>query len=289
MATETNGIATRGDCNGIASGSFADDLTRCPTLAEILATGKLKLNGGSYANNQCVKYSDLAANYQLSVNPTTYTAVIGGGSFTLNITSNTSWTVSYPSWCSGTTYGSGNASITVYVGSNAGNTARSGSIIVTTDPNPRITKYCAVYQNGLPLYGGHIDFAVKFMNPTPYSRNISGNVSLIMSGVNLGSVYVSGTVVGNNMEGTTLGGGELNDYSSVNKTVPIDFGFTSYSGDSCSGNMEFNVSGNGTGELGRGNWAGSPAGARCTGNVSFINSGHGSILIYAVFTIIGIG
>lgn len=67
MATATNGIATRANCNTIASGSFSTslDLTKCPTKAEIIATGKLKVSG-SYANNQCVRYSDIQPAISLS-------------------------------------------------------------------------------------------------------------------------------------------------------------------------------------------------------------------------------
>jgi hypothetical protein len=56
MATGTNGIATRADCNTKSAGTFSSDLTKCPTKGEILATGKLGLSGGDYATNQCVKF-----------------------------------------------------------------------------------------------------------------------------------------------------------------------------------------------------------------------------------------
>ncbi|MDE5944089.1 MAG: BACON domain-containing protein [Rikenella sp.] len=232
--------------------------------------------------------NDIVGDFKLTLSPASYTAVIGGGSFTLTITSNTSWAISYPSWCSGPTSGSGNATITVTVNSNAGNPARSGSITVKLDANPAISKSCSVSQSGLPTYGGSIMFGVKFVNTTPYSRNVSGNVSLVMDGVDLGSVYVSGTVPGNNSEGITLGGGELKRFSSTKKSVPINFGFVDYAGDQSLGGMSFSVSGNATGDEGVGDWHGSPAGKRCTGNVSFINSGDGDIMIYAIFHITGI-
>lgn len=73
MATGVNGIATRGDCNTIVAGAFTGDLTRCPTKAEILATGKLQItNASNYSDNQCVKYSDITiatgTAYQIYVN-----------------------------------------------------------------------------------------------------------------------------------------------------------------------------------------------------------------------------
>lgn len=67
MATATNGIATRANCNTIASGSFSTslDLTKCPTKAEIIATGKLKISG-SYDSNQCVHFSVIQPAISLS-------------------------------------------------------------------------------------------------------------------------------------------------------------------------------------------------------------------------------
>lgn len=52
-------IATRAECNSIASGSFSGDTSRCPTYSEITATGKLNVSG-SYDSNQLVQLSDLS-------------------------------------------------------------------------------------------------------------------------------------------------------------------------------------------------------------------------------------
>lgn len=57
---DANKMVTRAECNAIASGAFAGELNRCPTKAEIVATGKF-IVAGSYADNQLVKYSDLSA------------------------------------------------------------------------------------------------------------------------------------------------------------------------------------------------------------------------------------
>lgn len=51
-------IATKSYCNTIVSGTFSNDLTKCPTKAEIIATGKLIVNG-TYDNNQLVQYDDI--------------------------------------------------------------------------------------------------------------------------------------------------------------------------------------------------------------------------------------
>lgn len=142
-------MATCADCNAIVPGAFTGELNRCPTKAEIVATGLL-LVSGNYANNQLVNLADITANFLLSISPTVQVVAMPGSSFTLNITCNTSWKIAYPSWCSGPTTGTGNASIRVTVASNTGN-SRSGSITVTTTaPSENISKTCAVSQSGLP-------------------------------------------------------------------------------------------------------------------------------------------
>lgn len=164
---DANKMITRAECNALAPGAFTGELNRCPTKAEIVATGKFIISG-SYSNNQLVKYGDVSLSTPtLSISPTMQTMVIAGGSFTLNITCNTSWKIAYPSWCSGTTSGTGNASIRVTVTSNTGN-SRSGSITVTTTaPSGNVSKTCAVSQNGKPTinigaYG--IDLSRKTMD-----------------------------------------------------------------------------------------------------------------------------
>lgn len=154
-------MATCADCNAIAPGAFTGELNRCPTKAEIVATGLL-LVSGNYANNQLVSLADITANFLLSISPIVQVVAMPGSSFTLNITSNTSWTVAYPSWCSGTTSGTGNASIRVTVASNTGN-SRSGSIVVTTaDPANNVSQTLQINQSGrstirLGAYGIDVD------------------------------------------------------------------------------------------------------------------------------------
>lgn len=147
---ETTKTATCADCNAIAPGAFTGNLDRCPTKAEIVASDVLRISG-NYADNQLVMLSDISLNIKLVLSPANYTAPISGGSFTLNITCNTAWRVTYPGWCSGTTSGTGNASIRVTVASNANNLSRNGAITVTTAASGNnITKTCSVSQNGLP-------------------------------------------------------------------------------------------------------------------------------------------
>lgn len=148
---DANKMITRAECNSIAPGAFTGELNRCPTKAEIVATGRFTVSG-SYADNQLVKYADVKAmSPSLSISPTTQSIGISGSSFTLNITCNTTWKITYPSWCSGTASGRGNSSVRVTVASNSGKPSRSGSITVTTTaPSNNITKTCSVSQSGLP-------------------------------------------------------------------------------------------------------------------------------------------
>lgn len=144
-------MATCADCNKIAGEKvFTENLNKCPTKAEIVAKDAFVITG-SYADNQLVSVSDIFAKPTLSVSPTTQAiSSMAGGSFYLKITCNTTWKVVYPSWCRGTTSGTGNASIRVTVASNTDN-SRSGSITVTTTaPSKNISKTCAVSQSGLP-------------------------------------------------------------------------------------------------------------------------------------------
>ncbi len=288
-----NKIATKADCNKIAPGAFptTDDLTKCPTKAEILGTGILDVTG-NYADNQCVMYSNIVTKYSLTISPTSYTAVIGGGSFTLNITCNTTWQVVYPSWCSGPTSGSGNSTITVTVKSNAGNPARSGSITVRVAANESVFKSCSVNQSGLPTYGGRIHLMVQFKNVTPFTVNISGTVGLYMGNTKIGEVSTSGVIPGNTQNGQTVGASGINGftYSSTNKTVQCRFEYEDWSGDNCSGIADGSVSGNATvpdflGVV----WAGDPLGKRYEGQLSFIQSGDSDTYITAIYIITGKG
>ncbi|WP_304708957.1 BACON domain-containing protein [uncultured Rikenella sp.] len=286
-----NKIATKSDCNGKAPGAFpaTDDLTTCPTKAEIKATGVLDVTG-NYADNQCVMLSDIKADFKLTISPTSYTAVIGGGSFTLNITSNTSWSVSYPSWCSGVTSGNGNASITVTVASNANSPARSGNITVRTASG--ITKSCSVNQSGVPTYGGRIHLMVQFKNVTPFTVNVSGNVALYMGSTKIGEVSTSGVIPGNTQNGQTVGASGMNGftYSSTNKSVRCVFEYEDWSGDDCSGTADGSVSGNATGPDFLGvMWAGDPVGESYECRLSFIQSGSSDTYITAIYTISGRG
>lgn len=72
---DANKMITRTECNALAPGAFTGELNRCPTKAEIVATGKF-IVAGSYANNQLVKHSDL------SVKPTKPMLRFGVGSLT---------------------------------------------------------------------------------------------------------------------------------------------------------------------------------------------------------------
>ncbi len=143
-------MATCADCNEIAPNAFTGDLNRCPTKAEIVATGLL-LVSGNYADNQLVNLADITANFQLSITPVTQTMVMAGGSFTLNITSNTAWKITCPDWCSvSAASGTGDATVRVTVAANTSG-SRSGSIVVTTSgPANNVSQTLQIRQSGRP-------------------------------------------------------------------------------------------------------------------------------------------
>lgn len=62
MATGTNGIATMGDCNKIMNYSFDSNYdSTCPTKKQINACSGLNVSGGSYSDNQLVKYENISS------------------------------------------------------------------------------------------------------------------------------------------------------------------------------------------------------------------------------------
>lgn len=62
MATGTNGIATMGDCNKIMNYSFdSNSSSTCPTKKQINACSGLSVSGGSYSDNQLVKYENISS------------------------------------------------------------------------------------------------------------------------------------------------------------------------------------------------------------------------------------
>lgn len=76
MATGTNGIATKTDCNNLINYSFLSDSVLCPTKKEIDACTGLS-TPSSYSSNQLVKYADITKNTSKTVT-VTITEHIGG-------------------------------------------------------------------------------------------------------------------------------------------------------------------------------------------------------------------
>lgn len=76
--------------------------------------------------------SDTPMQKSLSVNTTSLEFEKDGGNQSFTITSNTSWTISCPEWCTlSKTSGSGNATITVTVSKNEKTEKREGKIVVS--------------------------------------------------------------------------------------------------------------------------------------------------------------
>lgn len=78
------------------------------------------------------KSSDTPVQKSLSVNPNSLEFEANGGNQDITITSNTSWTITCPDWCTlSKTSGSDNATITVTVGKNEKTEKRDGQIVVS--------------------------------------------------------------------------------------------------------------------------------------------------------------
>ena len=95
------------------------------------------------------KLSDFAGfkNETLSVSPTGYNFASNGGSFTVTVNSNTSWTVSdNASWLfTNKTSGSGNSTVIVSATVNTLTGSRSGAVTISTSG---ITKTVSIFQEG---------------------------------------------------------------------------------------------------------------------------------------------
>lgn len=92
MATGTNGIATRGDLNGLLPQStykfWSSGLTKCPTLSDIMnarysdsSRNYRLIVKNTYQTNQLVKYSDCGIQYGVTIDIPNCQS---GGSFKLN-------------------------------------------------------------------------------------------------------------------------------------------------------------------------------------------------------------
>ena len=97
-------------------------------------TARLKVEGGNITQSVDItqmKSSDTPAQKSLSVNTNSLEFEKDGGSHNISITSNTSWTITCPEWCTiSKTSGSDNATITVTVGKNEKTEKREGQIVV---------------------------------------------------------------------------------------------------------------------------------------------------------------
>ena len=98
-------------------------------------TANLKVEGGDKTQYITVTQkaaSDTPVQKSLSVNTTSLEFEKDGGNQSFTITSNTSWTISCPEWCTlSKPSGSGNATITVTVGKNEKTEKREGKIVVS--------------------------------------------------------------------------------------------------------------------------------------------------------------
>ena len=106
-------------------------------------TALLTVSGGSLVRRVAVTQAkasstpedpDTPTEYSLSANKSSLDFENTGGSQSFNITSNTKWTITAPSWCTvSPSTGSNNASITVTTTENPNTEQRSGQIAINGD------------------------------------------------------------------------------------------------------------------------------------------------------------
>lgn len=93
-----------------------------------------------------------ATSNTLTISPTSDFFPAFGGNGTINVTSNTSWSVTYPSWITGTNNGNGNGTISFEVDINNGDSTRFGTIQVrTTSGSPTLSRNFSASQEGSGL------------------------------------------------------------------------------------------------------------------------------------------
>lgn len=67
MSKESNGIATKSDCNAIVSGAFSSgDLSECVSYGDLMVTDLFVINE-AYANTQLVKYQNIYKNHKFYI------------------------------------------------------------------------------------------------------------------------------------------------------------------------------------------------------------------------------
>ncbi|GAB6119232.1 BACON domain-containing protein [Dysgonomonas termitidis] len=115
-----------------------------PNSASEVRTGIVTVIPSDNGTNGLVNVSQQGAViYTLSISPTTKSSPAAGETFAITVTSNTSWTVSLPGWCTANvTSGTGNGTINVTVTGNTGG-QRIGNIVVTAGT---LNAACAVTQ-----------------------------------------------------------------------------------------------------------------------------------------------
>ncbi|MDR2002401.1 MAG: hypothetical protein LBQ74_05160 [Prevotella sp.] len=105
-------------------------------------TGNITVTAGTLTATCAVTQAAYVAP-NLSISPTTKSSPSAGETFAITVTSNTSWTVSLPGWCTADVAGgTGNGTINVTVAGNTGS-QRTGNITVTAGA---LTAICAVTQ-----------------------------------------------------------------------------------------------------------------------------------------------
>jgi len=115
-----------------------------PNGASEVRTGIVTVIPSDNGTNGLVNVSQQGAViYTLSISPTVKSSPAAGETFVITVTSNTSWTVSLPGWCTADgAGGTGNGAINVTVAANTGG-QRTGNVTVAAGT---LTATCAVTQ-----------------------------------------------------------------------------------------------------------------------------------------------
>ena len=126
-----------------------DDLVEC--FAEASASGfDSSYSGSKNSLRNFRNYNETPFIPALNISPTSYSTGSGATSFTITISSNTTWSVSDNApWMRSTSSGSGNGSVRITLGSNTGS-GRYGTVIIrtTSSTGTNITRSCIVEQTG---------------------------------------------------------------------------------------------------------------------------------------------
>lgn len=159
--------------NGSGNGGFTVNIVEAnPNFSTRSATISVQVPGRTVT---CTVRQD-AKLETLSISPSSFNTDNNGGSFSFNVSSNTSWNASdNRTWISAGGSGTGNGTVSGTVASNSSLDSRSGAVTVTTNT---LSRTFSVNQEGIPaqLTLSRSSFSTD-SDPDSFSFSISSNIS----------------------------------------------------------------------------------------------------------------